>query len=62
MCFLQEKMPKRSVGIVPRIFFVSIMEGFLINLIFSVLKNERGVRGEFHFLKILILFLMQNVS
>jgi len=27
----------------------------IINLIFSVLKNERGVRGEFHFLKLLII-------
>ena len=25
------------------------LSSFLINLIFSVLKNERGVRGEFHF-------------
>ena len=28
----------------------------IINLIFSVLKNERGVRGEFHFSKHLIIF------
>ena len=27
------------------------LSSILINLIFSVLKNERGVRGEFHFSK-----------
>jgi|GEM_PF-4461272 len=29
----------------------------IINLIFSVLENERGVRGEFHFPKLLIFIL-----
>jgi len=36
-----------------KIFFVLThydrLSSILINLIFSVLKNERGVRGEFHF-------------
>lgn len=27
------------------------LSSLIINLIFSVLKNERGVRGEFHFFK-----------
>jgi len=30
------------------------LSSLILNLIFSVLKNERGVRGEFHFSKILI--------
>ena len=29
------------------------LSSILLNLIFSVLKNERGVRGEFHFSKLL---------
>ena len=33
-----------------------------INLIFSVLKNERGVRGEFHFSKLLIVSLVPQVA
>ena len=53
--FLQEKKPKKLcfVGSVQKIFFVLThydrLSSILINLIFSVLKNERGVRGEFHF-------------
>ncbi|GAI44081.1 unnamed protein product, partial [marine sediment metagenome] len=45
-------------GEVQKIFFVHISDRLsllIINLIFSVLKNERGVRGEFHFSKLIIL-------
>ena len=42
-------------GEVQKIFFVlyslDMLSSFLINLIFFALKNERGVRGEFHFFK-----------
>ena len=59
---LMEREYNESLAYFSENYYPYFVKGFLLSeiLIFSVLKNERGVRGEFHFLKYFISLLLQS--